>query len=81
MWRFEEVQENTTLKTSGLIINNSCGKALDVPGATFETGKRIIQYEINRKFNQRWRFVKHNQGYLIQSVLNGYYLDIAGESR
>lgn len=63
------------------MINKLSGKALDVPGGTMEPGERIIQYEINRRFNQRWRWVRHEKGCLIQSVQNGLVLDIAGESR
>ncbi len=69
---------NNTMNQSCLIINKLSGKALDVPGSILEPGERIIQYEINRRFNQRWRWVKHDKGYLIQSVLNGLCLDIAG---
>lgn len=81
MFRFEEVKTNPTINTSSIIVNKISGKALDIPGGTFEPGERIIQYEVNKRFNQRWTFVKHDKGYLIQSVLNGLFLDIAGESR
>jgi hypothetical protein len=81
LWRFEEVKLNPTINTSFVLINRLSGKSLDVPGGTLSPGERIIQYEINRRFNQRWRWVKHDKGYLIQSIQSGLFLDIAGESR
>jgi hypothetical protein len=69
------------MNTSFVLINRLSGKALDVPGSTLNPGERIIQYTINRRFNQRWRWVKHDKGYLIQSMQSGLFLDIAGESR
>lgn len=81
LFRFEQVKVNTTLNSSCVLINKLSGKALDVPGGSFKLEERIIQYELNRRFNQRWRWVKHDKGYLIQNVLTGHFLDIAGESR
>lgn len=72
---------NSTVQGSAVIVNNSSGKALDVPGATFKKGERLVQWEKNRRWNQRWRFVKGSKGVLIQSVLNGQCLDIAEEKR
>lgn len=72
---------NQTINTSFILINKLSGKALDVPAATLNPGERIIQYDINRRFNQRWKWIKHDKGYLIQSVQSGLVLDIAGESR
>lgn len=58
-------------------MNNLSGKALDIPGATWKKGERIIQWEKNKRWNQRWRFVKHGKGVIIQSLLNNLALDIA----
>lgn len=63
------------------MINHFSGKALDVPGATFDKGKRLIQWEKNRRWNQRWYFQKHGNGVVIKSVLNNLCLDIAEEKR
>ncbi len=60
-------------------MNGSSGKAVDIPEGTFEHGERLIQYELNKRFNQRWRWVSKGNGYLLQSVLTGHCLDIAGE--
>lgn len=81
LWRIEEVKVNNTVNSSCVLINKLSGKALDVPGATMEPGERIIQYEINRRFNQRWRWVRHDKGCIIQSIQNGLALDIAGAGR
>ena len=60
-----------------MIINASSGKALDIPSATFEPDTRIIQYGINKRFNQRWVFKKYGNAYLIVSLFNGLVLDIS----
>lgn len=80
MFRFVEVK-NPTVQQSALIINNQSGKALDVPGATWKKGERLIQWERNNRWNQRWRFVKQGKGVVIQSVLNGQCLDIAEQKK
>lgn len=41
----------------------------------------MIQYEKNKRFNQRWRWVKQGNGWLLQSVLNGQSIDIAEEKK
>ena len=57
------------------------GKALDVPGATRKAGERLIQWEKNKRWNQRWHFQKQGKGVVIKSAFNGLCIDIAGESR
>ena len=81
LFRFEEVKHNSTFVRSSVIINKLSGKALDVPGGTFDKAERIIQYAVNWRYNQRWKFIKHDKGFLIQNLLNGLFLDIDGESR
>lgn len=83
LFRFEPVNNNT-IQNSALIINNLSGKALDVPGATFEYKKgktNLIQWEKTGRWNQRWHFEKHKKGVLIRSALNGCCVDIAGENK
>jgi hypothetical protein len=41
----------------------------------------LIQYEKNKRFNQRFRWVKAGNGYLLQNLLTGLFLDIAGEKK
>ena len=69
------------LNNTCIITNNHSGKALDIPGGTFDHGERLIQWEKNKRFNQRWRWEPHNGGYLLVSVLTGQCVDIAGESK
>lgn len=64
-----------------MIVNNFSGKALDVPGGTWKKGERLIQWEKNKRWNQRWRFVKTGKGVVIQSLFNNLALDIAEEKR
>jgi len=75
------VNNSTGLNETCILYNNYSGKAIDIPGGTFEHGERLIQYEANKRFNQRWRWVKHGSGYLLQSVLNGQCIDIAEERK
>jgi len=75
------INNSIPLNESSILTNANSGKALDVPAATFDHGERIIQYEKNKRFNQRWKWVKTGGGYLIQSVLNGQCLDIAEEKK
>ncbi len=75
------VNNSTPLNETCILVNANSGKAVDIPGATFEHGERLIQYEKNKRFNQRWRWVKHGAGYLLQSVLNGQCIDIADEKK
>lgn len=75
------VNNSTVLNDTCILVNNNSGKAVDIPGATFEHGERLIQYEKNKRFNQRWRWVKAGSGWLLQSVLNGQSIDIAEEKK
>ncbi len=80
LFRFELVN-NPSVQQSALIINNMSGKAIDVPGSTMKKGERLIQWEKNKRWNQRWRFVKTGKGVVIQSVYNGLALDVAEEKK
>ena len=52
------------------------GKALDVPGASRDAGKDIIQYDSNNNLNQKWIFTEVEDGiYTIQAAHSGLYLD------
>jgi len=75
------VNNSNSLNETCILVNNNSGKAIDVPGATFEHGERLIQYEKNKRFNQRWRWVKMGGGFVLQSLLNGLCLDIAEEKK
>lgn len=75
------VNNSAPLNETCILVNNNSGKAVDIPGATFEHGEKLIQYEKNKRFNQRWRWVKQGNGWLLQSVLNGQALDIAEEKK
>lgn len=80
LFRFVQVT-NPTIEQSAVIINNLSGKALDVPGATWKKGERLVQWEKNKRWNQRWRLIRNGKSVTIQSVLNGLCLDIAEEKR
>lgn len=75
------VNNSAALNETCILVNACSGKAVDVPGATFDHGERLIQYEKNKRFNQRWRWIKQGNGYLLQSLLNGLCLDIAEEKK
>lgn len=80
MFRFHPVNfyGHPILGQTALIINKASGKAIDVPGASTKKGIDIKQWEKNNRFNQRWRFVTHGKGVIIQSLFNGKCLDVEG---
>lgn len=49
-----------------------------MPRASRKQGEGIIIWEKNRRWNQRWAFVKQGKGVYIQSVCNGLVLDVEG---
>ena len=71
------VNYSNPLNDTCVIYNNHSGKAIDIPQGTFEHGVQLIQYEPNKRFNQRWRWAKIGNSYLLQNVLNGQCIDIA----
>lgn len=73
-----QLVDNYTIENSAVIINNLSGKALDIPNSTRKHGERIVCWEKNKRWNQRWHFQKHGKGVLVKSVLTGQNLDIAG---
>ena len=81
MFRFQKVTNNESINSSSIIINNFTGKAIDVPGNSWETGDKIVQWEKNYRWNQRWQFQKTGKGFVIKNLSNGQNLDISGESK
>jgi hypothetical protein len=80
LFRIEQMS-NASIEQSAIIINNMSGKAIDVPQATMKVGERIIQWEHNRRWNQRWRLLREGNGILIQSFFNELVLDISEQKR
>lgn len=76
LFRFDRVS-NKDIQQSTLIINNITGKLIDVPKATRQKGERIIQWQRNNRWNQRWRLIKSGNGIIIESFYNGLVLDIS----
>mgnify|MGYP002075665710 CR=1 FL=1 len=81
LFRLEPVNNNNIVNASTVIVNVKSGKVLDVPAATHEKGAKIIQYSKNKRFNQRWVFIRGTKGYQIRSLLNGLYLDVLENSK
>lgn len=81
IFRIVNVDNTDALADTSILINNNSGKSLDVPNSSFEHDTRAIQFELNKRFNQRWRFINQGSGVMIQSLLNDLVLDIAGESK
>lgn len=63
------------------MVNNYSERALDVPAGTDKNGERIVIWDRNNRWNQRWYFWKSGNGFMIKNLLTGQCLDIAGESR
>ena len=75
------VNNSGALNESCILVNNNSGKALDIPGGTHDHGERLIQWEKNKRFNQRWRWVRRGGGFMLKSLLTGHCVDIAEEKK
>ena len=55
---------------------------IDVPEASSKPNVRIVQFPINKRFNQRFRLVFNNETntYLIENVKSKLVLEIKDES-
>jgi hypothetical protein len=67
LFRFDKVVSNAEIEKSTIIINNITGKAIDIPESSKKKSEQLIQWGRNNRWNQRWRFVKESNGYLICS--------------
>jgi hypothetical protein len=56
------VYYSNPLNDTCIMYNNHTGKGIDLPQGSFEHGAQLIQYEANKRFNQRWRWVKIGTG-------------------
>lgn len=54
---------------------------LDVPQASEKNGERIVIWDRNNRWNQRWYFEKAGSFFYIKNLVSNLCLDIAGESR
>ena len=65
-----------------MIMSQKSGRVLDVPHASDNEKEIITQYEMNKRFNQRWLLIKSGSDntYQIQNFKSGLNLDIVGES-
>ena len=54
---------------------------MDAPNASRKRGEKLIQWEKNKRWNQRWYFEKGSSGYFIKNTMNGLVVDICGESK
>ncbi len=69
---------NNILSGSAIIVNNYSGKVIDVPKASRKEGEKMVQWTKNKRWNQRWSFIKQKNGIAIKSVVTGHNLDICG---
>jgi hypothetical protein len=72
---------NSNVEQSTIIINNMTGKVVDVPEATVKKGERLIQWERNKRWNQRWRLAKEGNGIAILSFFNELAIDVYEEKK
>lgn len=54
---------------------------IDVPGASSKQGEVLVQYPVNKRFNQRFRLIKKDNCYTIENVKSGLVLDIKDGSK
>ena len=56
LWELAEVANNSVINSSYIIRNVMSQLVLDVPNANEKAGTYIIQYDLNNRLNQRWKF-------------------------
>lgn len=56
---------------------------IDVPGASSKEGEILVQYPVNKRFNQRFKLIysMENNTYVIENVKSGLVLDIKEASK
>jgi hypothetical protein len=53
-------------------------KVLDVPSSSMKVGERIIIWDKNGRWNQRWVLQAKGKGFVIRNLFTKMVLDIAG---
>ncbi|KAF9779262.1 carbohydrate-binding module family 13 protein [Thelephora terrestris] len=55
------------------VINQKSGTALDLSG---QDHRSVIGFHLQRSENQKWRFDQHQDGWTIQNLYDGKFLDV-----
>lgn len=83
LWTLRIAEKTRAITQSVLFENAYTNMIIDVPGASSKQGEVLVQYPVNKRFNQRFKVVYYENGncYRIENVKSGLVIDIAGGSK
>lgn len=83
MWSLRIAEKTRAITQSVLFENAYTNMIMDVPGASSKQGEVLVQYPVNKRFNQRFKLIFHQEGncYTIENVKSGLVVDIQGASK
>lgn len=70
--------DSLTINNSVIIMSSVGEKVLDVPSSSMKAGERIITWDKNGRWNQRWVLQAKGKGFVIRNLFTKMVLDIAG---
>ena len=79
-WQLIHVYKNDLINSSCYIEYAYSNQVLDVPEASEKPGTTLIQWFLNKRFNQRWVLIRNGDFFMIRNMKSGLFLDIKGES-
>lgn len=60
MWSFRIAEKTRAITQSVIFENAYTNMSIDVPGASSKQGEVLVQFPVNKRFNQRFRVVFHH---------------------
>jgi hypothetical protein len=78
------IAEKTRAITQSVLFENAyTNMIIDVPGASSKKGEVLVQYPVNKRFNQRFRLIFNEAGnfYQIENVKSGLVMDVKEASK
>jgi hypothetical protein len=81
-WILRIAEKTRAITQSVLFENAFTNMTIDVPEASSKPGVKVIQYPINKRFNQRFKLIfnKESNTYFIENVKSKLILEIKDES-
>ena len=79
-WELRLCHENPIINRSCYLENAFSTLAVDVPAASMDSGKILIQYYFNNRFNQRFNIYKKDEYYVIENLNSKMFVAIKNNS-
>jgi hypothetical protein len=82
-WVLSIAEKTRAITQSVLFENAFTNMIIDVPGASSKVGETLVQYTVNKRFNQRFKlmYTYESNTYRIENVKSGLAIDIKDGSR